>query len=266
MTYVLLDRPNPHGDHFYRSRRQKVKAIVVHITAGLEDLDTVDDHSAERTADYAATTDRKVSWHSGSDTDTCILLLPASFTAFHCQGYNSTTVGHEISKNHTDWSTMDPLWVKATLERAADCLRPVAAELAIPARKATKDELDTAIALDGPPVGFIGHRELDPNRRSDPGLVRGVDTFPWQRLLDLLAPPLQEDDDMRKAWIMKGSGDDLFLVSGDLQHKRKIWTDNELADLKTLASESGLELINGGVVREVSQALLDRIPTLETKP
>lgn len=194
MGFFLLDRPNPHGPHYYTSRRGKVKAGVVHITAGLEDLDARDDRSAEQTAAYAASTPRRVSWHSGSDTDSALDLLPSSYVAFHARGYNTHTIGHEISKAHTDWRTMPPTWVEETLQHAAGHLGPIGRRLGIPARHATRAELDHAIATDGPPVGWIAHAVLDPGRRTDPGLVDPpgpapvVDTFPWSRFLALLAP------------------------------------------------------------------------------
>lgn len=182
MTYYLLDNPNPHGDHFYRTRRGSVLACVVHITAGLQDLDGQDDQSAERTALYASTTDRAVSWHSGSDADSNLLLLPDNYTAFHVKGYNSRTIGHEISKANVDWSIVPEEWIAATLFQAAESLRPRLKALGIPIRHAAKAELDKAIKTGGKPVGLIDHSLLDPTRRSDPGK-----NFPWLRFLNLLA-------------------------------------------------------------------------------
>lgn len=199
MGFYLLDHPNPNGPHYYTTRRGRVRAIVVHITAGLEDLDATDDHSAENTARYAATTDRAVSWHSGSDADSAFDLLPDTYTAFQCQGYNSTTYGHEISKRHTDWRDMPEPWHSRTLALAARHLAQKAAVLGVPRRHATRAELDRANASGGDPVGFIGHWELDPDRRSDPGLVGKVDTFPWDDFFALMGatdyiPPHQESD------------------------------------------------------------------------
>lgn len=185
MSYYLFDHKNPNNNHFYTSRRGSILAIVVHITAGLEDLDGQDDQSAEKTAQYAATTERQVSWHSGSDADSSLDLLPASYTAFHCRGYNSRTYGHEISKKTTDWRTAPEAWVDATLSQAANKLAAVANAHGIPFRRATKAELDLAIARNLSPVGFIGHAALDPSRRTDPGLVNGTDTFPWERFFEL---------------------------------------------------------------------------------
>ena len=189
--FFLLDNPNRHGEHFYRTRRGPLLAVVLHITAGLEDLDGVADHSAEQTARYAATTDRAVSWHSGSDTDSALDLLPWSMTAFHVQGYNSTTAGHEISKTSPDWRGMPAKWVEATLRRAADHLRPKMAAAGIPFRYATKAELDREIAKGaaGRPVGLLYHWQLDDDRRQDPGQVGSIDTFPRSRFLELLTGP-----------------------------------------------------------------------------
>lgn len=197
MGFYLLDNPNPNGSHFYSSSTGPKLAVVVHITAGLEDLDGVDDHSAENTARYAASTDREVSWHGGSDTDTFLYLLPPTYTAWHASNYNSRTYGWEISKKHTDWNAMSADWVEQTLRQAAAGLRPVLRELGIPVRKATRAELDTAIRTGGAPVGLISHAEVQPTDRTDPGWVSGRDTFPWARFFELLNG---EDEDDMNIW------------------------------------------------------------------
>jgi hypothetical protein len=179
MGYYLLDHRNPHGDHFYTSRRGSIKAFVVHITAGLENQNTtLPDHSAEGTANYAATTDREVSWHSGSDADSSLDLLPYNYTAFQVVGYNSSTAGHEISKRDDSWTDEPAVWVERTLRNAAKHLAPKAKEYKVPLRHATRAELDRAIANNSAPVGFVSHASLDPDRRTDPG-----PDFPWNRFL-----------------------------------------------------------------------------------
>lgn len=190
MSYRLLDDRNRHGDHFYTTRRNTLVAIVVHVTAGLEDLKGRDD-SAEATARYAGTTEREVSWHSGSDADSCVHLLPPAFTAWHVTGYNSSTYGHEISKADTDWSKMPAGWVDRTLSQAARCLTPIAADAGIPVRHITRGQLDRAIAAGDPSQGgFIGHDVLDPRRRGDPG-----EDFPWSRFLSLMEDDMALSDD-----------------------------------------------------------------------
>jgi len=205
-SFYLLESSNPHHavkPHWYEQRRQPILAIVVHITAGLEGLEGVADLSAENTARYAAQTPRRVSWHSGSDTDTALDLLPDEYTAFHCIGYNSCTIGHEISKRDTDWTGQDPEWVTFTLQMAATHLGRKARKHGIPLRRASRDELDDAVAHwtatgNARPVGFIGHADLDPERRTDPG-----NSFPWAAFLSLMAPipprpapPTSEESDM----------------------------------------------------------------------
>lgn len=192
----LLEHRNPHGDHFYTSRNRPLLAIVVHITAGLQDTNlSGPDLSAENTARYCATTDRQVSWHSGSDTDTWVQLLPDSYTAWQVQNYNSSTYGHEISKLTDRWAGSDKEWVRRTLTVAARGLGPIARHHRIPFRRASRAELDRAIRNGGPPVGFVAHADLDPTRRTDPG-----PDFPWQTFLTLArggAPlPTEGDDDM----------------------------------------------------------------------
>lgn len=198
--YYLLDKPKVGPRKWYATRKKPIQGVVVHITAGLEQLGPGDDHSAERTAEYARTTDRQVSWHSGADTDTAIRLLPPTYTAFHCAGYNSSTLGLELSKRHTDWFGMSPEWVRKTLANGAKAVAdwwPILYAEGVPLAKVTKAEWD-----DGE-KGFISHAELDPGRRSDPGWVKGKDTFPWQQFFDAIAAaitppsPTPEDDDMQ---------------------------------------------------------------------
>lgn len=204
--HYLLDRAVAHGPKWYTTRRQPILAICLHVTAGLEDLDTLDDHSAEKTAAYAATTDRTVSWHEGTDADSTISLLPDNYTAFHVGGYNSSTLGREISKRHTDWRSMPRHWIDATLANAAVADARWCRRWGIPVRKASRAELDAAITRwrnGGPalPVGFLAHWELDPSRRNDPGRLPGktTDTFPWRSYLELVnhhvnGTPLEDPD------------------------------------------------------------------------
>lgn len=201
--YYLLDHKNPNGPFYYTTRRNPLLAIVVHITAGLEDLDATDDHSAENTARYAATTTRPVSWHSGSDSDSAFNLLPASYTAFQVRGYNSCTYGHEISKRETDWRDDPEPWRTLTLTKAAKHLGRVSKLLGMPRRHISKAELDHALKVGSrKPLGFISHWQLDVARRTDPGYVNGVgDTFPWTEFFNLM--------DDKKDWFDMASKEDL---------------------------------------------------------
>lgn len=264
MGFTLLDRPNPHGQHYYPTRVKPLLAIVNHITAGLEDLDTVNDHSAENTANYAGNTDREVSWHSGSDTDSWVDLLPATYTAWHVLNYNSCTYGHEISKKHTDWRVMSPEWVHKTLRNAAigpdgrGGLKQIALRYGIPLRKATRAELDREIAnynagRPWKPVGFIGHTELQPEDRLDPGKVQSVDTFPWDQFFSYMhdAPASEKEDDV--TYMVKANDvnrKDVYVVTSTADG---IWRRHITEDEMRLRLDCGDEL------KLVNTAYLDRI-------
>lgn len=262
MVFTLIDRPNPHGPHYYPSRYNPVLAIVMHITAGLEDLDTVNDHSAENTANYAGTTDREVSWHSGSDTDSWVSLLPATYTAWHVLGYNSCTYGHEISKKHTDWRVMSGEWVRKTLRNAAvgpdgtSGLKQIALKYNIPLRQATRAELDRELAnyaagRPWKPVGFISHARLQPQDRTDPGLVGSVDTFPWDQFFSYMHGETVPEEDTVTTFMVKPNND-----------KRKdVWAVTVTADgawKRHLAEEDMIFMLACGVeLRLVDEAYLD---------
>jgi peptidoglycan hydrolase-like protein with peptidoglycan-binding domain len=230
MSYFLLDHKNPHGNNFYEVRREPILAVVMHVTAGLQDQGYVgNDLSAEATAQYAASTDRKVSWHSASDSDSHFQLVPDKYVAFQCVGYNSVTIGHEISKRDVTWQGEPQRWVDDTITQAAHSLRRVA-DLGIPFRRATRAELDRERKKKVPkPVGFVTHAELDPERRSDPG-----GDFPWGRFLVLLgaadpapAPtiPFPKSHNHKTPTIQKDGKADKNAVK-DLQAHMNAWRHN----------------------------------------
>jgi hypothetical protein len=265
--FTLIDKPNPYGPHYYPTRLRPLLAVVMHITAGLEDLDTIDDHSAENTANYAGTTDRDVSWHSGSDTDSWVSLLPATYTAWHVLNYNSPTYGHEISKKHTDWRVMSVEWVRKTLRNAAigpdgkSGLKAIALKYGIPLRKATKAELDREIAnydagRPWKPVGFIGHTELQRQDRLDPGLVGSVDTFPWNEFFGYMhdAPGVEKEDDEVS-----------YMVKPNNTARRDVYVVTSTADgiwkRHITESEMNFRLDCGDEVKLVNEGFIDGVQT-----
>ena len=159
---------------YYTTRRGKIKAAVVHVTAGLQDLGmSGTDESAEGTNKWALSAKPEVSWYRISDSDGVESCLPSWYTGWQAKGYNSSTVGNECANVDARWDNKPVEWVKWTIWHYARSFADWVAKYHIPMRRATKAELDYAIAHDTAPVGFIDHSRLSDNR-IDPGK-----TFPW---------------------------------------------------------------------------------------
>lgn len=179
MPYPLLANPNK---NYYPTRRKPISAIVLHVTAGLQDLDMLGiDHTAAQTNQYGATTDRAVSWHAVADSDSVEDSLPDGYTAFHVIGYNSGTLGLEICNNDARWDNKPKEWVVATLRNAAKKCHAWEKEHNIPRILRTKAEIDSGAR------GYTEHMFLDPTRRHDPGVTFPVKLF--FGLLDMLDIP-----------------------------------------------------------------------------
>lgn len=174
MQYPLL--ANPHK-HYYPTRRKPIGLIVLHVTAGLQDLDMHgEDLTAAKTNQYGATTTRAASWHAVVDSDSIEDSLPESYTAFHVQGYNSGSLGLEICNQDARWDNKPKAWVTATLRNAAKKCHQWEKEHDIPRRLLTKAQVDAGER------GYTYHMFLDPTRRHDPG-----QTFPLRYFFSLLA-------------------------------------------------------------------------------
>ncbi|MGL5825567.1 MAG: N-acetylmuramoyl-L-alanine amidase [Nocardioides sp.] len=181
MAYALLS-----GKKYHSSRQNgPVLGIVLHITAGLQDLGMQGaDGSAEGTARWAINSGAKVSWHVGVDSDSVVPCLPDTYTAWHAKGYNSRTYGIEISKLDVDWSDVPDVWVERTLRHAAEALAPIVRKYKLPLVRATKAQVDAAVAS-GRPFGFTYHSFTSAGTRSDPGK-----NFPFDRLIALIRAEL----------------------------------------------------------------------------
>lgn len=174
MQYPLL--ANPHK-HYHSTRYKSIDLIVLHVTAGLEDLDMKGvDHTATQTNEYGATTTREVSWHAVADSDSVEDSLPAEYTAFHVKDYNSGSLGLEICNKDARWDNKPKMWVVATLRNAAKKCHAWEKENNIPRILRTKAEIDAGAR------GYTYHMFLDPDRRHDPG-----QTFPIKLFFSLLA-------------------------------------------------------------------------------
>lgn len=221
-AYALLRNPNK---HYYTTRNKPIKLIVLHVTAGLEKLGVSGpDHSARGTNNYGATTKTPASWHVCTDSDSIDPALPDSYTAFHCRGYNSGSLGLEISNRTATWRDKPKWWVEATLRQAAIVCHRWETKYNIPRKLLTKAQVDAGHK------GYSFHSRLDPARRRDPGA-----DFPWAQFVGYLEeldrpkpapkpepkpvpvlPPLEDIKKRRRNMIVGVNGGGKYrLVTGD---------------------------------------------------
>lgn len=182
MSYYLLENHVnlPNGKlPWYTTRRtcrhgiQGAHVLVAHTPETLEDFNPPD-MAAERVAQYGASTTR-ASWHVTTDSDSIIPMLPWDYTAWHVRGYNRCAVGIELGASHDSWAISPQWWDDATLQNAAIAAKEGCDFHGIPYRKINR------AAVDRGEYGIIGHNELDPSRRSDPG-----PEFDWDQFLALM--------------------------------------------------------------------------------
>jgi hypothetical protein len=175
MTYYLLDHPNPNGQHYSTSRNGvPIRGIVIHTAENV--ADTIGpDGGAESVANYGATAARSVSWHATVDKDSIIPMLPDHYKAYHVIGYNESTLGIEQACQASGWATYPPDWVSGVLSNAAEVVRGWCVAHNIPVKRISKAEYDAGGS------GILAHADLDPSRRSDPGVG-----FPWDRFLNIV--------------------------------------------------------------------------------
>jgi hypothetical protein len=241
--YYLLDHPNPGGPFFYDNRlpcrhgiptAQLPHLIVVHTAESLPDYYD-EDTSAEAVARYATTTRRSVSWHSTVDSDSDIPMLPDHFTGFHVIDYNRCAVGVELATQAHRWvelATNYPAWYDAIMGKAANRVAWWCKVHNIPVLRLTKAQASGR--------GIIGHHELDPDRRSDPG-----EAFAWERFLAevnaRLAPGGYVDRDDWPAWA--ATSIDKAIAAGVMVGDGTLWTPDKpvtRAELALILDRLGL--------------------------
>ena len=193
MSYYLLDNPNPNGRHHYPTRRtcrhgvppnELPHLIVIHTAESQPDI-RGEDTGAEGINRYVSTTSRPVSWHQSIDSDSSVPVLPDDHTAFHVRNYNTCSIGVEIATRARDWDSLPEWWKTRVYRNVREWVHEKAREHNIELRRISKAEADRGGR------GVIGHRHLDPSRRSDPG-----DDFEWDRILThgTDTPNLEEDE------------------------------------------------------------------------
>jgi len=187
VKYYLLDNENTHGKlrkdgrhgWFYSERKKPIKGIVIHTAEGAP---------AVNVANYFRINSRPASAHVVVDEVNTIPLLPDDYTAFHVKGHNSSTLGIEIAYWAHKWGENVHI-EDLLLYNAAKWCRNKAALYEIPSVRLTAD------AWSKGKKGFIAHADLDPKRRTDPGIE-----FPWNKFLSYIEGEKPEYNRQAPAW------------------------------------------------------------------
>ncbi len=220
---------NPHRPFYTDRGGWPILLIGIHITAGLDDYAHPDD-SAEATTSWGRTTSG-ASWHACVDSDSIVPFLPDTYVAW-VQGvpgynFNRPGLGLEIGARSTDWASKPAQHVARILRTAAAWCAPRVIQYGIPLRVLRdRDEVQRLINR-RTPVGFVAHHVLSPETRSDPGLYRGRDTFPWPQFLQYVA----EEVALRKGAPLPPR---TTLMRGDV--------GDDVRDLQTLLNKTGAAL------------------------
>lgn len=189
MGVYLEDNP-PARSQFRTVRRATVTgAIVVHTAENTTDT-TLPDGGAEAVARFISRrTDAAGSYHSIIDSDSIVRLGKYEWEMFHeGTGGNRWSLGLSFACQASQWPTLPEAWFTGALrngaKEAADMARWVeqTVGVTVPAQRITPQQYRSGQA------GFVGHGELDPGRRSDPG-----SGFPWNEFLEFfeaeMSPP-----------------------------------------------------------------------------
>lgn len=269
----LYERQNPHAPkranglrfHGYPSRKagRRPNLVVLHTSESVLDRAGLDG-GAESVARYQSTTTRPSSYHRLHDSDSTVVTLPDEATAFGAVGANARGLQAALAMQTTAWQSTDPETVRRrelALERLARTVAEWCARYGIPVRHLTRAQYLAGEA------GIVGHADVDPARRSDPGRY-----FPWPRFLDRVRQLLASPTSPPTAPTPKGlptmllvqepNGPRVFLIDADPEratHLNGAERDGYL--------EAGVPFLNGDTPAQLDRryALLERrrVPDLK---
>jgi hypothetical protein len=209
---ALLETRRPARQQ-YDTRRALVTAYLVHTAENILD-ELGPDTGAEGVAEFIATRSDAGSYHDLADSDSVVEVIPPRWQAFHCRGgVNPWTMGLSFACRSVDWPRMTPerragflrngarvaalrvLWIEDQEGWAAHARARGYAGDRFPVRWITKQQADDGES------GFVGHGQMDPGRRSDPGPL-----FPQDEFLGAVRVAL--DIARREAGQTPGNGDE----------------------------------------------------------
>lgn len=179
MAY-LEERPLARRQYWAPRRGFPSGQIGLHTAESIMDEVGIDS-GAENVASYMTRRTSAGSYHDLVDSDSSIHLVSYGNEAFHVGVHllNRTTTGLSFAVRTVDWARMSADYREATLRRGAVAARRQSeyhqahGAGPVPGRLLTLDEV-----LRGE-RGFYYHGDVDPSRRSDPGVGPPGPAFPW---------------------------------------------------------------------------------------
>lgn len=162
--------------HYYSTRNRRLRLIVMHTMESPEAGDT-----AESVANwFAGPTSPIASAHACIDSDSIVLCLPPSATAFAAPGCNADGYQIELAgraaQGAVGWADA---YSQAELRLAAAHARSIAQANGIPLRHLSNAELAAGQS------GFIGHVQASQVYRQSNHWDPGPD-FPWDQFMSLV--------------------------------------------------------------------------------